>query len=144
MRIWSVHPKYLDAKGLVALWRETLLAKNVLLGKTKGYKNHPQLNRFKATDNPVSCIDQYLSAVYHEALERNYKFDKDKINWNFKETKLTVNRGQLMFERSHLLHKLEIRDRKRFSQFSGIELPETNPLFRLVEGDIEDWEIVKA
>jgi len=44
MRIWSLHPKYLDSKGMVALWREALLAKQVLLNKTKGYKNHPQLN----------------------------------------------------------------------------------------------------
>jgi hypothetical protein len=33
MRIWSLHPKYLDSKGLVALWRESLLAKNVLRDK---------------------------------------------------------------------------------------------------------------
>jgi len=46
MRIWSLHPKYLDAKGLVALWRDALLARHVLQGKTTGYKNHPQLNRF--------------------------------------------------------------------------------------------------
>lgn len=37
MRIWSLHPSYLDAKGLVALWRETLLAQKVLLGATVGY-----------------------------------------------------------------------------------------------------------
>jgi hypothetical protein len=29
-RIWSLHPKYLDARGLVALWREGLLAQAVL------------------------------------------------------------------------------------------------------------------
>jgi len=46
MRIWSLHPKYLDTKGLVALWRDALLARHVLQGKTTGYKNHPQLNRF--------------------------------------------------------------------------------------------------
>ena len=41
MKLWSIHPKYLDAKGLVALWREALLAQKVLDGKTEGYKNHP-------------------------------------------------------------------------------------------------------
>jgi len=61
MRIWSVHPKYLDAKGIVALWRETLLAKNVLEGNTKGYKNHPQLTRFKAIEKPLEAINQYLA-----------------------------------------------------------------------------------
>ncbi|HEU5178767.1 MAG TPA: pyrimidine dimer DNA glycosylase/endonuclease V, partial [Burkholderiales bacterium] len=32
MRLWSLHPKYLDARGLVALWREALLAQAVLRG----------------------------------------------------------------------------------------------------------------
>jgi hypothetical protein len=67
MRIWSLHPKYLDVKGLVALWRETLLARHVLLGKTKGYRHHPQLARFKACKDPVSAIDQYLQVVCEEA-----------------------------------------------------------------------------
>jgi hypothetical protein len=58
MRIWSLHPKYLDAKGLVALWRESLLAKQALESKTKGYKNHPQLNRFKNSGNAVGWIFQ--------------------------------------------------------------------------------------
>lgn len=43
MRLWSLHPQYLDAKGLVALWREGLLAQAVLAGQTRGYKRHPQL-----------------------------------------------------------------------------------------------------
>ena len=38
MRLWSIHPKYLGTKGLVALWREALLAQKVLQGNTKGYK----------------------------------------------------------------------------------------------------------
>jgi hypothetical protein len=78
MRIWSLHTKYLDSKGLVALWRETLLAKHVLEGKTKGYKNHPQLNRFKALKNPIDGINEYLSMVYFEAKQRGYNFNKEK------------------------------------------------------------------
>ncbi|MGH2666461.1 pyrimidine dimer DNA glycosylase/endonuclease V [Flavobacterium sp.] len=70
MRIWSLHPKYLDTKALVALWRETLLAKHVLEGKTKGYKNHPQLNRFKEAKYPIDSINQYLSEVYFEAVNK--------------------------------------------------------------------------
>lgn len=38
MRLWVSHPKYLDCKGLVALWRESLLARKVLKGKTKGWR----------------------------------------------------------------------------------------------------------
>jgi len=102
MRIWSLHPKYLDAKGLVALWRETLLARHVLLGKTKGYKNHPQLNRFKKVKNPVDAIDQYLDSVLKEALERGYNFDADKISRSFKKIKINVTEGQMQFETGHL------------------------------------------
>jgi Pyrimidine dimer DNA glycosylase (EC 3.2.2.17)/DNA-(apurinic or apyrimidinic site) lyase (EC 4.2.99.18) len=52
MRLWSIHPKYLDVQGLLGLWREGLLAQKVLLGETKGYRNHPQLIRFKRTSDP--------------------------------------------------------------------------------------------
>jgi hypothetical protein len=43
MRLWSLHPCHLDAKGLVALWREGLLAQKVQACETNGYRNHPQL-----------------------------------------------------------------------------------------------------
>ncbi len=46
MRLWLIPPKYLDCKGLVALWREGFLAKKVLSNQTRGYKNYPQLLRF--------------------------------------------------------------------------------------------------
>src|SRR5580698_659525 len=99
MRIWSLHPKLLDSKGLVALWRETLLAKHVLERKTIGYKNHPQLDRFKKAVNPSDCINQYLAAVYLEAVKRGYNFNKEKINWKFEESLLTVTRGQMKYEK---------------------------------------------
>ncbi len=34
MRLWTLHPKYLDPRGLVALWREALFAQAVLRGWT--------------------------------------------------------------------------------------------------------------
>src|SRR5580765_3188700 len=112
MRIWSLHPKYLDTKGLVALWRETLLAKHVLEGKTRGYKNHPQLARFKKSKKPLETINQYLAGVFVEASSRNYNFDKTKIDWNFKSAKLKVTSGQVDYEIKHLLNKLSQRDLK--------------------------------
>ena len=137
-----MHPKYLDTKGLVALWRETLLAKHVLEGKTKGYKNHPQLNRFKEAPAPLDCINQYLSVVYKEALRRGFNFAKDKIKWEFKPTTLTVTTGQLYYEKEHLLNKLILRDKAQYE----VLLNETNfvphPLFRVIEGEVEDWEII--
>ncbi|PVX51079.1 hypothetical protein C7377_1412 [Balneicella halophila] len=140
MRIWSLHPKYLDAKGLVALWRETLLAKNVLENKTKGYRNHPQLLRFKATEKPVATINFYLSVIYEEANIRGYRFNKEKIG-AFKEVeKIAVTSGQLNYEKEHLLRKLDQRDYAKYKQFKDLDLFEVHPLFYIVSGEIESWE----
>jgi Pyrimidine dimer DNA glycosylase len=143
MRIWSLHPKYLDSKGLVALWRETLLAKYVLEGKTKGYKNHPQLYRFKEATNPLGCINQYLAEVYSEAINRGYNFNKNKIKWNFKPASLTVTKGQLNYEITHLLNKLKIRDNKKYIELLQVKKFSSHPLFKIVKGDVEKWEIIK-
>lgn len=140
MRIWSLHPKYLDAKGFVALWREALLAKHVLEGKTTGYKNHPQLNRFKDSGNPVDCINQYLTVVYKNSLERGYNFSKNKINLAFIPTILTVTDKQMKFEMEHLLKKLEKRDPERFHKLSRKVKIDTHPLFKIIDGEIESWE----
>ncbi len=141
MRIWSVHPKYLDTKGLVALWRETLLAKHVLEGKTKGYRNHPQLDRFKQTNNPLDRINQYLATVYDEAVERGYNFDKEKINWNFETSVMPVTSGQIQYETEHLLRKLKMRDQNKFNSLIGLNKIKPHPMFKIIKGNIEQWEI---
>lgn len=142
MRIWSVHPRYLDSKGLVALWRETLLAKNVLTGNTKGYLYHPQLIRFKKTENPISSIDQYLIEVYKEALERGYNFDKYKINWQYQPVSITVTKGQIIYETNHLLGKLKVRDISKYKFLLSINNVEPHPMFNITQGEIEDWEVL--
>lgn len=143
MRIWSLHPCYLDTKGLVALWRETLLAKHVLEGKTKGYLNHPQLQRFKATKIPADTINQYLAGVLEEATNRHYNFDKEKVRFDFKPAVLTVTRGQVDYEVTHLLAKLKVRDPERFLSLKDTGHFELHPLFKMVDGGIEGWEIIK-
>jgi hypothetical protein len=141
MRIWSLHPRYLDSKGLVALWRETLLAKHVLEGKTKGYIHHPQLKRFKAAQHPVDCLNYYLTAIYEEAEFRGYHFDKTKINQEFQYSILPVTNGQIEYEQKHLLNKLKTRDIDRYHRFVTLGEWSLHPLFYRVEGDVEDWEI---
>lgn len=138
MRLWSLHPKYLDAKGLVALWREGLLAKHVLEGRTKGYKNHPQLSRFKAVPDPIGSINAYLTEVEREAASRGYHFDKSKLG---KPTgrKLSVTSGQIDYEVVHLKNKLTVRDPKRLGEL--ITPIAVHPMFVIKEGDVEDWEI---
>ncbi len=141
MRIWSLHPKHLDARGLVALWRETLLAKHVLEGKTKGYRHHPQLTRFRQTDDPTGYINRYLIAVYEEALARGYRFNRDKIGPLSETNQLAVTSGQIGYETRHLLGKLKVRDPVKYEQLFRIRKPHPHPLFRVVEGEIETWEI---
>ena len=140
MRIWSIHPEYLDAKGLVALWRETLLAKNVLEGKTKGYKNHPQLDRFKNSENTLGNINYYLVKVYEEAVKRGYSFDKKKIDLNAQKFPVAVTNGQLRYEFQHLLAKLNKRDPEKHKFLYKLTDPKPHPLFNIVEGEIESWE----
>ncbi len=126
MRLWSIHPKYLDSKGLVALWRESLLAKHVLEGKTKGYKNHSQLNRFKKSIQPLHAINNYLAVVYQEALSRQYNFDKQKLDWDFIPASLLVTKGQLQYESFHFLSKMKLRDPKRYKVLKKLWLPLTS------------------
>ena len=142
MRIWSLNPKYLDSKGLVALWRETLLAKSVLEGKTDAYKHHPQLNRFKTARKPIDAISYYLEYVWLEADRRNYRFDKSKFVEITDIKRITVTIGQLNFEKNHLLKKLKLRDVKKYNEINDLINFETHPLFNLIAGEIEPWEKV--
>jgi hypothetical protein len=143
MRIWSIHPKYLDSSGLVALWRETLLAKNVLEGKTKGYRNHPQLDRFKNSENPLGAINGYLSVVYEEAVNRHFNFDRSKFRKPKGEVTLTVTNGQLTYEFNHFLGKLKSRKMELYEKLKGTKSIVHHPMFRVVKGSVEKWEIVK-
>ncbi len=157
MRIWSIHAEYLDTKGLVALWRETLLAKHVLENKTKGYKNHPQLIRFKNTKNPLLYINKYLEEIYLEAKNRNYNFNESKFKkLNKKELekveKIFINDKQIEYEFTHLLNKIKTRDIERYknikSQIKKSNLSnkkykiKTHSLFKIKKGEIENWEII--
>jgi hypothetical protein len=141
MRLWSLHPKYLDSKGLVALWREGLLARKVLQGETKGYKNHPQLIRFKNHKYPIKAIDTYLFNVYMESKIRNYNFNRSKIGNKFTKELVDVTKNQLIYELDHLRIKLKTRDHDTYLELEDILIPDPNPIFRKVDGDIETWEI---
>jgi hypothetical protein len=143
MRIWSIHPKYLDTKGLTAVWRETLLAKHVLEGKTKGYQYHPQLNRFKALPEPLKAIHYYLKIVFEEAVIRGYHYDPSKFDNIESIDQIPVTIGQIEYEKTHLLNKLEKRDPERFKNMSHLSDFEPHPLFFIIEGDIEPWEIIQ-
>jgi hypothetical protein len=140
MRLWSLHPRHLVAKGIVALWREGLLARAVLAGRTKGYLRHPQLDRFRGCADPVAALDGYLSRVLDEARVRGYAFDATKLEYRPSVgRRARLSSGQLAYEWDHLLRKLYVRDRRRWAR-SERESPEPHPSFRLVPGGLEPWE----
>ena len=140
MRLWSLHPCYLDARGLVACWREALLAKAVLSNKTKGYRRHPQLDRFRLHPQPRRAINQYLLCLYEEALSRGYAFDGKKIGSPRTRRRIPVTRGQAQYEMTHLKGKLWKRDRKGYLLLRGLKTPRLHPLFQMVQGGKESWE----
>jgi hypothetical protein len=142
MRLWSIHPRYLDSKGLVALWRESLLAQKVLQGTTKGYRNHPQLIRFRKTGNPVGAVADYLRYVADEADSRGYRFDRGKITGNMFGERIYATSGQSEYEFRHLLNKLKKRDPKLYRCLNNIEKIELHPMFKKIGGDVEDWEVI--
>ena len=142
MRLWSIHPEYLDAKGLVALWREGLLAQKVLLGKTRGYKHHPQLLRFRKHNNSLGAIASYLRCVHEEAVKRGYDFNRSKIVNKRISGKMLVNSGQIEFEFRHLLYKLKQREPGLYEKIKNSKRIKPHPLFEKKRGGVEQWEVV--
>lgn len=140
MRLWSLHPRYLDTKGLVALWREALLAQKVLNGETRGYRHHPQLERFREAVDPVGAIAFYLEEVCKEGERRGYCFDQRKILSQPSREQLPITRGQIDYEYNLLCKKLSLRDPKKCKDLEAIEKIEPHPLFHMITGGVADWE----
>ncbi len=144
MRLWSLHPQYLDAKGLVAAWREALLAQKVLEGKTRGYRNHPQLIRFKKTRLPVAAIGMFLEEIAREGERRGYNFDRSKIRSadGSRLMKIVVSGEQAEYEFELLKSKLWMRDRQKLKELRRVQRVRLNGIFRRKSGGIEAWERV--
>lgn len=140
MRIWTLHPKYLDPRGLVALWREALLARAVLRGETAGYRHHPQLFRFQSHCAPRSAINAYLRSVFVEAEARGYAFDRRKVGPVRAKVKIETTVGQLHYEWEHLMRKLSARSPSLYRRWRGVASPESHPLFSVGRGTVELWE----
>lgn len=141
MRIWSLHPRYLDRQGLVACWRETLLAQAVLAGRTHGYTRHPQLERFRELPLPVAAVGAYLGVVADEADDRGYRFDRSRIDLPGPAAPaMTVTLGQLEFEWSHLQAKLAARSPDVAERWLPVDRPDPHPSFLVVSGPVATWE----
>ena len=144
MRLWTLHPKYLDSRALVALWREALLAQAVLKGQTQGYRHHPQLIRFRESPFPVGSIQCYLRSVHSESVQRGYRFDAMKIPSVECAELMQTTQGQLDFEWEHLTKKLRLRAPAWLAGMQSISRPEPHPLFQIVPGPVEAWEVDSA
>ena len=140
MRLWTLHPKYLDPQGLVALWREALLARAVLRDETRGYTHHPQLERFKGHKSPRLAINAYLAAVHSEATSRGYAFDRTKIGPVRPVASISATLGQIDYEWGHLLKKLAVRSPALFMRWLELGEPICHPLFHLSPGPMASWE----
>lgn len=140
MRLWSLHPRQLDRIGLVACWREALLAQAVLAGRTRGYRHHPQLDRFRADGDPLAAIGSYLTVLAADADARGYRFDATRIRLPGTLTdRIWLTTGQLDHEWRHLGAKLEARSPAEVPSWRAGR-PAPHPLFRLRPGVVEAWE----
>lgn len=140
MRLWSLHPRYLDPQGLVALWREGLLARAVIRGETRGYRHHPQLARFQSHPTPRSALSAYLAGIHTEATRRGYAFDRTRVGPVRSVSPMRVTSGQMSYEWQHLLRKLSQRNVGIYRQWRSLRRPECHPLFVVAPGGVEPWE----
>lgn len=140
MRLWSLHPCHLDPRGLVALWREALLARAVLRGRTRGYRHHPQLARFQECERPLAAISTYLASIHADATRRGYQFDASLVGPARSPERIAVTKGQVAFEWGHLLVKLAVRSPALLLSTKELKHPRVHPLFRVIPGSIADWE----
>jgi hypothetical protein len=134
----------MDARGLVALWREALLAQAVLIGRTRGYTRHPQLARFRRSASPPDTIAHYLRAIYAESFRRGYCFDPARLGPAGSVQPLAATRGQFDYEWFHLKAKHSVRAPEWLAGLKPASSPKAHPLFRIVPGPVADWEVSKA
>ncbi len=138
MRLWSLHPELLDRAALVAGWREGLLAQKVLQGRTKGYRNHPQLDRFRAGGDSAALVAGWLVPLAQEAQRRGYRFNRDLVvAVPAPPGAFSLTQGQLELELAHLKAKLRRRDPVWLQGLAGLR---PHPLFTLTPGPVEPWE----
>ena len=150
MRLWSLEPSLLDRRGLLACWREALLAQKVLRGRTIGYRNHPQLERFSKCDDPVGMIGRYLHGIADEADRRGYHFYCSLISSPVGDDQamMSVSRGQPEYELRLLANNVKLRD-PEWAHYvlepakSKRQTDATHGLFSATPGPVASWERVK-
>jgi len=146
MRLWTLHPRYLDSRGLVSLWREALLAQAALAGKAGSFGSHPQLARFRQARSAKDAIRSYLLAIHAESLRRGFRFTLERIDGSGEQGArdagvLVVTRGQLDYEWEQLRDRLRKRSPAALLKTSEPFCPDPHPLFQVVRGPVAAWEV---
>lgn len=140
MRLWSVHPRYLDSPGLVGLWREALLAQGIVSGRTTAYRNHPQARRVLEQPDPWGAIHDYLIGVWEEGHRRGYRFDRARVLDHAGVHCMDVPRGQIEYEAVLLRMKLESRNPALLHDLPPPGDVRPHPSIKVVDGGIAWWE----
>ena len=100
----------------------------------------PAAATVSATDDPLVAIATYLHALADDA--RGYSFDRPRVSRPADEgLRLSVTAGQLDYEWQHLRAKVETRDPEWFEAVVVTARPKPHPLFDVVPGDVEPWEV---
>ena len=108
--------------------------------QTRGYRHHPQLQRFQAHASPRFAINAYLAAIHSEATARGYAFDKRKIGPVRSVDSISATTGQIAYEWQHLMAKLAVRNQALRRHWRKVRKPLCHPLFKPVPGAVEQWE----
>jgi hypothetical protein len=112
-------------------------------GDTRGWRNHPQLDRFKDHSETMDAIGFYPLKIREEASFRGHSYDGSKIRRPINRVALTsITTGQLLYEFSLLLERTRLRMPAWHEKLREVyDLPKAYPLFEVVEGDVGRWEV---
>lgn len=143
MRIWSLHPKYLDKKELIDSWNDGLRTIGILTRNHQGSIFRPELSRFRSQSEPIIAVEKYLLSIANEAKRRGYMVDIRKLPSIpvVVSHKIPVSSGQIEYEWRQLMHVLAGRSPGFLRRIEYSPSHDINPIFYKRPGhDIETWE----
>jgi hypothetical protein len=77
-------------------------------------------------------------------MRRGYRLEANKINERRSQSLITETSGQLLYEWQHLKKKLRLRGTSASSELAKVKKPHPHPLFKIVAGQVRNWERQKA
>ena len=152
MRLWSLNPAYLDDASLRELWDDCMRAKKQMERLTEypnGSRPHPQLLRFFRTPGPLGAFSDYMWGVLDAIAQRGLYCGAQRKNAiprprSGSHMYMSVTAGQMEIETWLYGAKL-VKERgngEKYVQFWSIPEPQPHPLFQIVRGAVERWEMM--